>query len=279
MEMNDQTYYGKLNRITQRFTEENQKYFSRIRQYLLTSVMTHDKQVLQEQVLSMAADMLEAQENGENAEEFFGHEPKKMADELLQQTPQASFRSKWHYVGSTVMLTWFFLLLSRGFVAGKLQLPLGNFIAGGVLTVLFFYAFYSVVKRNAFINDLKRLGLLLGATIVGFGLGMLVVYIFVPDFGTLMIPHPWDLGIIGGSTLAMIGYLVFKGSSQGAPLLLMVVGLGGWSTVYRYRFDHQMPTSSELDTWVVVTLAVAYLLMMVWMIYLLLPKKKRSGSK
>ena len=82
-------YRDKTNEISKQLSASNQKYFEDLREYLFFSSLFQDEYAVVAQVYEIANDLLEAQNHGETAEEYFGKNPKEMADELLRNTPKS----------------------------------------------------------------------------------------------------------------------------------------------------------------------------------------------
>lgn len=73
------------NDLQKKLEVENNAYYEKLVGYMRTGSWFHDKIDLEELLLEILQDILSAQEEGVSAENFFGSEPKKMADELLSR--------------------------------------------------------------------------------------------------------------------------------------------------------------------------------------------------
>lgn len=60
----------------------------------------------------MYLDFLNAKNEGFTAEDFFGNDPKEMADQLLEQLPKASFKNLLEYIGIAAVVLWGIRLIS-----------------------------------------------------------------------------------------------------------------------------------------------------------------------
>ncbi len=82
-------YRDKTMRFQNNCQQAIRKYFEDLREYLFFSSLFQDEYAVVAQVYEIANDLLEAQNHGETAEEYFGKNPKEMADELLRNTPKS----------------------------------------------------------------------------------------------------------------------------------------------------------------------------------------------
>ncbi|UJF15555.1 hypothetical protein LZ578_11425 [Jeotgalibaca sp. MA1X17-3] len=78
----------KTNAILQEsLTKENEKYYSNLIVYIRVMAFFRDERKSEELLLEVLKDILDAQEQGLSAEEYFGKNPKKIADEIINQLP------------------------------------------------------------------------------------------------------------------------------------------------------------------------------------------------
>lgn len=68
-------------------TKENEKYYGNLLIYIRTMAVFRDVKKSEELLLEVLRDILDAQEQGFSAEEYFGENPKKVADEIIKQLP------------------------------------------------------------------------------------------------------------------------------------------------------------------------------------------------
>ncbi len=87
MKENRAKYYReKMNQLEEQLLSENRQYFDDLRSYMLFSSLLYDEGEINEQIYVLANDLLAAQADGITAVEFFGSEPKQMADELISNS-------------------------------------------------------------------------------------------------------------------------------------------------------------------------------------------------
>ncbi|RIW31588.1 DUF1129 family protein [Bacillus salacetis] len=94
----------------EKLNDENKKYYEDMLIYIRTSDV--DEHAGEELLLEILEHLLEAQENGQSAEEVFGSKPKQYCDELLEGLPKESAKDKvlmYLYITASGM-SWYFLV-------------------------------------------------------------------------------------------------------------------------------------------------------------------------
>jgi DNA-binding ferritin-like protein (Dps family) len=98
------------NERREKLNKENKKYYEDMLLYIrMSDVAEQDGEEL---LLEILEHLLEAQENGQTAEEVFGEQPKKYCDELLGDLPKEPLRNKllmYFYITASGM-AWYFLV-------------------------------------------------------------------------------------------------------------------------------------------------------------------------
>ncbi|MCO8199494.1 hypothetical protein [Streptococcus suis] len=105
-------YRKQIETIEEQLTKENKAYMRKLHAYLMLASAFHEQEEkATELLLSIYQDVLDAQTDGQSAEEFLGKDSKHMADELLSDLPPI----RWYYglrltgLISLVYMSWFFL--------------------------------------------------------------------------------------------------------------------------------------------------------------------------
>lgn len=122
------------NELRTGLNDDNEKFYADFLVYARTTNWLKDEQAIEEQLLSILQDILEAQKNGQNAAEYFGTDPQRVADSLLKNLP-----IRWSSFAKLLFYT-FFGYLAIAFipaisVPGKV-VDLGSYMMAGLyLTV------------------------------------------------------------------------------------------------------------------------------------------------
>lgn len=91
-------YWDAIESAEQEFNKENKEYMSKVKGYMLvSSIFLDGDEELTNHLYNMYLDALEAQRNGLSAKEYFGDEPRVMADELLKNLPQMTVKKGLHF--------------------------------------------------------------------------------------------------------------------------------------------------------------------------------------
>ncbi|AER21817.1 TPA: hypothetical protein U1456_001599 [Streptococcus suis] len=92
MKRDKQVLRDKTNIIVDNLLPENKAYFDEIRDYMILKSFFKDEKAILEQIYSMVSDFKMAEVDGLTAVDFFGTDPKDMADQLLKNAPKAPLR-------------------------------------------------------------------------------------------------------------------------------------------------------------------------------------------
>lgn len=109
---NTKEYVEAMDQMDTKLKEADKIYFNNLREYMQTNIFFKDENSINKQIYQMYLDFMSAKEDGFTAEEFFGSNPKEMADEILEELPKASpdkhFKIRWYvrwrFVGNPFIL-------------------------------------------------------------------------------------------------------------------------------------------------------------------------------
>lgn len=150
------------NELRQGLNDENEAFYTDFMIYARTTNWFKDNQAIEEQLLAILQDILQAQKNGQSAADYFGADPKRVADSLLKNLPVkvSSFFNLIFYVFFGYFAIAFIPAIS---VPGKV-IDLGDYMLAGIyLTASGFLATWLMgeaiylFKRNPMKKWLKYL--------------------------------------------------------------------------------------------------------------------------
>ena len=190
-------YRDKTNEISKQLSASNQKYFEDLREYLLFSSLFQDEYAVVAQVYEIANDLLEAQNHGETAEEYFGKNPKEMADELLRNTPKSRLIDQLNLIYIMVGVSWLVKLFNDFSSDSVLQLNLlflcDNCCFSVVLVILFFFGCKNdLFKARFFQSKLKKFLVLWVIAMVWIG-GLVLLNLYTPNLFVVTLSYPMDM--------------------------------------------------------------------------------------
>ncbi|CAH1851585.1 DUF1129 domain-containing protein [Convivina praedatoris] len=90
------------NFLREKLNQNNKRYYENLLMYVRLSSWHHDEQAIESYLLSVLQDILDAQNDGQSAEKYFGKDPKRLADEYLQQLPNSG-RTAIKMIGTIVL--------------------------------------------------------------------------------------------------------------------------------------------------------------------------------
>ncbi|OIJ15159.1 hypothetical protein BKP35_04725 [Anaerobacillus arseniciselenatis] len=179
-------------------TEENRKYYEKMLVYIRLSYRISDLET--EETLSELLDhLLDAQEEGKNAEEVFGKNPKKYADEIIGELPKMVTKERTSLIGMGIL---FFLAVSMilsGIIAlvshyyfteaGLMkEFYLGSALLKTAISIpVAFFLLYSIIfyLRWSCFKKINKIAEFFVFWFYGaFSVGLFVIiYLFIPSFG------------------------------------------------------------------------------------------------
>ncbi|WP_113927347.1 DUF1129 family protein [Bacillus sp. P14.5] len=170
------------NERREKLNKENKKYYEDMLLYIrMSDVEERDGEEL---LLEILEHLLEAQENGQTAEEVFGDQPKKYCDELLRDLPKEPVKNKlWLYFYITASgMGWYFLVdgVFSLFMPPEKGLPLTPIIVsiiffGAVVLLLLKLMKWATYKKRA------NLWLMSMGALIFMGWTGLLVYLELQD--------------------------------------------------------------------------------------------------
>lgn len=272
-----QEYRDATNKILKQFNEENKTYFEELRSYLLISSLLYDETSMNEQIYSIVQDLLEAQKNGESAINFFGNQPKSIADEILKHSKLSSWKERFQLIGIIVGITWTFSFISDFSNYGPVTINPLKYLLLTLLAVLMVGATFKVMKISSFkkktkISKTKEFLRIWLFFVVYIGLS-LIIMIFVPNVLSFSILYPADLIIVSSITLiGLIAVLVQKEPSF-YPFSLMIIGLGGTGIFSRCWQGNDLPHSTMF---VVISMAIIFTSIVGYTTWMVLQLRKKD---
>ena len=176
--------------------KENESYYGDLLVYIRTNNFFRSDSQTEELLLEVLKDILDAQEKGVSAQEYFGDNPKEIADEMIQNLRPnyiESFKNILGYIGMFAL----FSLLPTLVNPNKL-LDMGQLFLAGLFASVFAIILVMFIGKESYMKSKKIISLnifLLVAVIVLFSL-------------TFMISTPFKLDTSGSNGIALIFLLL-----------------------------------------------------------------------
>ncbi|MFI3056540.1 MULTISPECIES: DUF1129 domain-containing protein [Streptococcus] len=195
-----QEYLNAISSLRGKLTKENKAYMRKLHGYMILASAFHEQEErATELLLSIHQDVLDAQTDGQSAEEFLGKDSKHMADELLSDLPPI----RWYYglrltgLISLVYISWFFLGLFG--VTGEMVLEWRGLLCDLFLALILPSSAFFILKNLVYERSKIKSYLLMGTWGLSF-VGLIVLRFWISRQFYEGIPLP-----LWGSLLVILG--------------------------------------------------------------------------
>lgn len=197
------------NELREKLTPENKEYYGKILIYIRTKSLFHAELDIDLILIEILNDILEAQSNGESAEDFFGKKPQPMLDMLLNQLPKITTQKKVKLILMVFGISTLFSLFSS-LTKINPSINILTLIFNGVISLVFVKLIFLMINQFTFKPNTNKkkeyviiflIGFLfIGLTFISNYVGSLWLNISVPSmtglvitWGSLIIYSLWIL--------------------------------------------------------------------------------------
>ena len=199
-------YYEETQALVQTFSKEDQAYFQDLWDYFNFAGFLYEEKALREQVYNLALDFSQAGADGLTAKDYFGLDPKEMADQIIENMPKESTRSVLKYGAIISGIVIFYRLLSDFASQAVLVLKPLVYLTDIILGLLAIGLLFYLLRRLIFAEEKSKKAIYVAFVLVlGFYfVGEIVGVRFLPAFAWLAVPSPWDTLLMTGASGALI---------------------------------------------------------------------------
>lgn len=171
--------------LQKELTAENEKYYGNLLIYVRAKSIIRDNQQSETLLLEILQDLLDAQNQGISAEEYFGKNPKQIADEIIKQLPIKLIDLE--KVMLTGLVTYLLIMFIPTLIDPTKGIDLGRYLIVGLLTVIFAIFILKLLGHSVYCYQSKVSSLLFYTFIlVGLVCGLLLmIFISTPLVITL----------------------------------------------------------------------------------------------
>ena len=227
--MTSAIYYEETQALVQTFSQEDQAYFQDLWDYFNFAGFLYEERALREQVYNLALDFSQASGDGLTAKDYFGQDPKGMADQILENMPKESTQSVLKYGAIISGIVIFYRLLSDFASQAVLVLKPLVYLTDSILGILVVGLLFYLLRRLIFAEEKSKKAIYVAVVFVlGFYFASEIVGVrFLPAIAWLTVPNPWDTFLI---TEACAGLILWQWKEEFArafifPILsFLVVG-------------------------------------------------------
>ena len=199
-------YYKETQDLIQTFQKEDQVYFQDLWDYFNFAGFLYEEKALREQVYNLALDFSQASGDGWTAKDYFGQDPKGMADQIIENMPKESTRSVLKYGAIISGIVIFYRLLSDFASQAVLVLKPLVYLTDSILGLLTVGMLFSLLRRLIFAEE-KSKKAIYGVVVLVLGIYFISEMVgvrFLPAFAWLTVPSPWDTFLMTGASAGFI---------------------------------------------------------------------------
>lgn len=200
------SYYEETQALMQTFSQEDQVYFQDLWDYFNLAGFLYKEEALREQVYNLAVDFSQAGADGLTAKDYFGLDPKIMADQIIENMPKESTRSILQYGAIVPGIVIFYRLLSEFASQAVLVLKPLVYLTDIILGLLAIGLLFYLLRRLIFAEEKSKKAIHVAIVLVlGFYFASEIVGVrFLPVLAWLTVPNPWDTLLMTGISGALI---------------------------------------------------------------------------
>ena len=204
--MKSAMYFEETQALMQTFSQEDQAYFQDLWDYFNFAGFLYEEKALREQVYNLALDFSQAGADGLTAKDYFGLDPKGMADQIIENMPKESTRSVLKYGAIFSGIVIFYRLLSDFASQAVLVLKPLVYLTDGILGLLAIGLLFYLLRRLIFAEVKSKKAIHVAIVLVlGFYFFSEIVGVrFLPALAWLTVPNPWDTLLMTGASGALI---------------------------------------------------------------------------
>jgi len=204
--MTSAIYYEETQALVQTFSQEDQAYFQDLWDYFNFAGFLYEEKALREQVYNLALDFSQASGDGLTAKDYFGQDPKGMADQIIENMTKESTRSVLKYGAIVSGIVIFYRLLSDFASQAVLVLKPLVYLTDSILGLLAVGLLFYLLRRLIFAEEKLKKALYVAVVLVLgiYFISEIVGVRFLPTLGWLTVPSPWDTFIMTGASAGLI---------------------------------------------------------------------------
>ena len=199
-------YYEETQALLQTFSQEDQAYFQDLWDYFNFAGFLYEEKALRGQVYNLALDFSQAEADGLTAKDYFGLDPKEMADQIIENMPKESTRSVLKYGAIISGIVIFYRLLSDFASQAVLVLKPLVYLTDIILGLLAIGLLFYLLRRLIFAEEKSKKAIYVAfvLVLVFYFVGEIVGVRFLPAIAWLAVPSPWDALLMTGASGALI---------------------------------------------------------------------------
>ncbi|MFT8425057.1 MAG: hypothetical protein ABF682_03825 [Liquorilactobacillus sp.] len=240
---------NKMNELQKKLEGENATFFDDLRGYLITSSLFYDELDVTEQSYNVCVDLIEAQENGQTAQEYFGKDSRKLADSMIKNFRHAGYREIMELILLPIGIYWAISFISDFAKRGALKINILEYILIALLSLGMVVIVFEAVHKSIYLSEnnpfrkSKIVQFIIGTIFFTCITGAFVtISVFTPPIWVAKLVYPGDVILMLTVTAIFLGWIIIGrkrelysitpfivlmaavGMLQRIPVMLAVVG-------------------------------------------------------
>ncbi|WP_315167811.1 DUF1129 family protein [Metaclostridioides mangenotii] len=216
----------KNNQLREQLNIENEEYYDDLLVYMrLKGGLFYDNDQIEDILLVILDDIIDAQKDGISAYDYFGKNPKEVADAMMKEITPSSLLSKFKYI-MVVFGIYFLMTIFPSLVSPDKNLDIGKIFIGFIITSVFVIFILNSVKQSIYVEDKSKGKFFSKAKlfIVSF-IGLLLLILsksLLPDILPITIDGLFGIAFIIALIIVASWYCLKKGNELFKPFLSII---------------------------------------------------------
>lgn len=215
--MNNDNLINRNNQLREKLNSENKRYYEDLLTYIRCKSIFNREKDVEQILLDMLHDLIDAQSNGQSAESYFGRDPQSLADEILITLPKSFFETL--KLACYIMFGYVLFFTIPNMVVPSVKLDLGNLIIFGTLGFIFSLGILWLTGQETYqTNKFKEYtSYAVGAVIF---VSLIIGSVFLKTPLAFSFPGWWGIGTI--LILFLITTTIFLVERKRIPFLITI---------------------------------------------------------
>lgn len=215
--MNSDNLIKANNLLRKKLTSENQKYYEDLLTYIRGKSTFNREKDVEQLLLEILHDLIDAQNNGQNAEDYFGKNPQTIADEILQTLPKSFFET--FKLACYILIGYVLLFATPNIVLPTSNLDFGKLIILGTISFVFSLVVLWLIGQETYQKTklIKLASYVLGTITFA---GIVIGSVFLKTPLAISLPGWYGIGTI--LVLLTITTMIYTSERKRLPFLIIV---------------------------------------------------------
>lgn len=215
--MNSDNLIKANNLLRKKLTSENQKYYEDLLTYIRGKSTFNREKDVEQLLLEILHDLIDAQNNGQNAEDYFGKNPQTIADEILQTLPKSFFET--FKLACYILIGYVLLFATPNIVLPTSNLDFGKLIILGTISFVFSLVVLWLIGQETYQKTklIKLASYVLGTITFA---GIVIGSVFLKTPLAISLPGWYGIGTI--LVLLTITTMIYTAERKRLPFLIIV---------------------------------------------------------